>query len=296
MTDTDTAIRPRRSALYMPASNAKAVEKARTLDADVIILDLEDAVAPEMKPAAREAAVAAVKAGGFGAREVVIRVNGIDTPWGAEDLRAAAEAGPDAVLVPKVDDADGVRLYDQYLNGAPPATRLWTMIETAKAAFHLWDIAGAVHGTRLSTWVMGVNDFAKEMRARQTPDRAPFLPLLTLSVAAARAHGLTILDGVHNDIEDLDALEAVCVQGVDFGFDGKTLIHPKHLAICNRVFSPSPEDIAWSQAVIAAFSAPENAGKGALRVDGKMAERLHLAQAQRLVAVAEAIAARSVAA
>lgn len=284
--------RPRRSALYMPASNAKAVEKARTLDADVIILDLEDAVAPESKPAAREAAVAAVKAGGFGAREVVIRVNGIDTPWGAEDLAAAAEAGPDAVLVPKVGDAADVRLYDQHLNGAPPATRLWTMIETAKAAFHLWEIAEASHGTRLSAWVMGVNDFAKEMRARQTPDRAPFLPLLTLSVAAARAHGLTILDGVHNDIEDLAALEAVCVQGVDFGFDGKTLIHPKHLEICNRVFSPSPEDIAWSQAVIAAFNAPENSGKGALRVEGKMAERLHLAQAERLVAVAEAIAAR----
>lgn len=285
--------RPRRSALYMPASNAKAVEKARTLDADVIILDLEDAVAPEMKPAAREAAVAAVKAGGFGPREVVIRVNGLDTPWGADDLAAAAEAGPDAVLVPKVNDAADVRLYDQHLGAAPPSTRLWTMIETAKAAFHLWEIAEARHGTRLSTWVMGVNDFAKEMRARQTPDRAPFLPLLTLSVAAARAHGLMILDGVHNDIEDLAALEAVCVQGVDFGFDGKTLIHPKHLDICNRVFSPSPQDVAWSHAVIAAFNAPENAGKGALRVDGKMAERLHLTQAERLVAVAEAISGRS---
>ena len=288
----DVANRPRRSALYMPASNAKAVEKARSLPADVIILDLEDAVAPESKPAAREAAVAAVQAGGFGDREVVIRVNGLDTPWGAEDLAAAAEAGPDAVLVPKVNDAADVRLYDQRLHAAPPATRLWTMIETAKAAFHLWEMAEASHGTRLSAWVMGVNDFAKEMRARQTPDRAPFLPLLTLSVAAARAHGLAILDGVHNDIEDLEALEAVCMQGVDFGFDGKTLIHPKHLEICNRVFSPSPEDIAWSRAVIAAFNAPENSGKGALRVDGKMAERLHLAQAERLVAVAEAIAAR----
>ncbi|MCY1645947.1 CoA ester lyase [Caulobacter sp. SL161] len=290
---TAQANRPRRSALYMPASNAKAVEKARTLDADVIILDLEDAVAPEMKPAAREAAVTAVKAGGFGLREVVIRVNGLDTPWGADDLAAASEAGPDAVLVPKVNDAADVRLYDQHLSAAPTSTRLWTMIETAKAAFHLWEIAEAAHSTRLSAWVMGVNDFAKEMRARQTPDRAPFLPLLTLSVAAARAHGLTILDGVHNDIEDLAALEAVCVQGVDFGFDGKTLIHPKHLEICNRVFSPSPEDVAWSHAVIAAFNAPENAGKGALRVDGKMAERLHLAQAERLVAVAQAISGRS---
>jgi citrate lyase subunit beta/citryl-CoA lyase len=285
--------RPRRSALYMPASNAKAVEKARTLDADVIILDLEDAVAPEMKAAARDAAVAAVKAGGFGGREVVIRTNGLDTPWGAEDLRAAAEAGPDAVLVPKVNDAGDVRVYDAALQAAPRAMRLWTMIETGKAAFHLWEIAAASQFTRLSTFVMGVNDFAKEMRARQTPGREPFLPLLTLSVAAARAHGLSILDGVHNDIEDLAALEAVCIQGVDFGFDGKTLIHPKHLEICNRVFSPSADEIAWSQAVIAAFQAPENAGKGALRVDGKMAERLHLAQAERLVAVAAAIAAKA---
>jgi citrate lyase subunit beta/citryl-CoA lyase len=285
--------RPRRSALYMPASNAKAVDKARTLDADVIILDLEDAVAPEMKVAAREAAVAAVRAGGFGPREIVIRTNGLDTPWGADDLAAAAAAGPDAVLVPKVNDAADVHAYDAALAGAPAETRLWTMIETAKAAFHLWEIAGASQTTRLSTWVMGVNDFAKEMRARQTPDRAPFLPLLTLSVAAARAHGLTVLDGVHNDIENLEALEAVCVQGVDFGFDGKTLIHPKHLEICNRVFSPSADEIAWSEAVIAAFADPENAGKGALRVEGKMAERLHLAQAERLVAVAAAIAARA---
>ena len=285
--------RPRRSALYMPASNAKAVEKARTLDADIIILDLEDAVAPEMKAAARDAAVAAVKAGGFGGREVVIRTNGLDTPWGAEDLRAAAEAGPDAVLVPKVNDAGDVRVYDAALHAAPSTMRLWTMIETGKAAFHLWEIAAASRFTRLSTFVMGVNDFAKEMRARQTPGREPFLPLLTLSVAAARAHGLTILDGVHNDIEDLAALEAVCIQGVDFGFDGKTLIHPKHLEICNRVFSPSADEIAWSQAVIAAFKAPENAGKGALRVDGKMAERLHLAQAEHLVAVAAAIAAKA---
>lgn len=285
--------RPRRSALYMPASNAKAVEKARTLDADVIILDLEDAVAPEMKEAAREAAVAAVKAGGFGGREVVIRVNGLDTPWGADDLKAAALAGPDAVLAPKVNDAADVRAYDAALAAAPAATRLWTMIETGKAAFHLWEIAAARQTTRLSAWVMGVNDFAKEMRARQTPGREPFLPLLTLSVAAARAHGLTILDGVHNDIDNLDALEAVCAQGVDFGFDGKTLIHPKHLEICNRVFSPTAEEIAWSQAVIAAFAAPENAGKGALRVEGKMAERLHLAQAEQLVAVAAAIAAKA---
>jgi citrate lyase subunit beta/citryl-CoA lyase len=261
----------------------------------VIILDLEDAVAPEMKPAAREAAVAAVKAGGFGRREIVIRCNGLDTPWGADDLKAAAEAGPDAILVPKVNDAADVHAYDVALHAAPVHTQLWTMIETGKAVFHLWEIAGARRTTRLTTWVMGVNDLAKEMKARQTPGREPYLPILSLSVAAARAHGLTILDGVHNDIEDLEALETVCAQGVDFGFDGKTLIHPKHLEICNRAFSPSPDEIRWSQAVIDAFAHPDNLGRGALRVDGKMAERLHLSQAERLVAVAAAIAAASAA-
>ncbi|MDB5455167.1 MAG: Citrate (pro-3S)-lyase [Caulobacter sp.] len=287
---TDLA-RPRRSALYMPASNAKAVDKARSLAADVIILDLEDAVAPEMKVAAREAAVAAVQAGGFGGREVVIRVNGLDTPWGVDDLKAAAQAGPDAVLVPKVNAAADVHAYDAALHAAPAQTRLWTMIETGAAVFHLWEIAACAHDTRLTAWVMGVNDLAKEMRARQTPGREAFLPILSLAVAAGRAHGLSLLDGVHNDIDDLDALRAVCGQGVDFGFDGKTLIHPKHLEICNTAFSPSADEIAWSQAVIAAFADPANAGKGALRVEGKMAERLHLAQAERLVAVAAAIGA-----
>jgi citrate lyase subunit beta / citryl-CoA lyase len=284
MTD---AARPRRSALYMPASNLKAIEKAKTLACDVVILDLEDAVAPEAKETARQQAVEAVKAGGFGRREVVIRVNGRDTPYGAADLEAAASAGPDAILVPKVNDADDVRFYDAALKGQ---TRLWAMIETAKAALHLWDIASTAKDTRLSTWIMGVNDLAKEMRARQTPQREAFQPILSLAVAAARGNGLSILDGVHNDIEDLEALEAVCRQGVDFGFDGKTLIHPKHLDICNRVFSPTEGEIAWARAVIEAFALPENAGKGAIRVDGKMAELLHLAQAERLVAVAEAIA------
>lgn len=287
----DMTARPRRSALYMPAANAKAVEKARTLACDVVILDLEDAVAPEMKAAAREAAVAAVKAGGFGRREVVIRVNGLDTPWGADDLAAAVEAGPDAVLVPKVGDAGDVRAYDAALAGAPSALRLWAMIETGNAVFHLWEIAACARTTRLAAWVMGVNDLAKEMHARHTPGREAFAPILSLAVVAARAHGLTILDGVHNEIEDLAALEAVCRQGLDLGFDGKSLIHPKHLEICNRAFSPSADEVAWAMAVIAAFAAPENAGKGVLRVEGRMAERLHLIQAEQLVAVAEAIAA-----
>jgi len=284
-------VRPRRSVLYMPASNARAVEKARTLPADVIILDLEDAVAPEMKPQARLDAVAAVKTGGFGRREVVIRVNGLSTPWGAEDLAAAAEAGPDAVLVPKINSAADVATYDAALKAAPAGTRLWAMIETCPAMFELMAISAASATSRLSTFVMGVNDLAKEMKARQTPGREAFLPFLAQSVAAARAHGLVILDGVHNEIDDLAALERVCEQGAAFGFDGKSLIHPTHLAIANRVFAPPPDEVTWSAAVVEAFAAPENAGRGALRVNGRLAEHLHLAEARRLLDLAALVAA-----
>ena len=296
MDPTTTAARPRRSALYMPASNARAVEKARQLPCDVVILDLEDAVAPEMKPHAREAAVAAVEAGGFGRREVVIRVNGLTTPWGADDLDAAAEAGPDAVLVPKVGSAADVAAYDAALARAPPATRLWAMIETCPAMFHLNAIGAAAAGSRLAAFVMGVNDLAKEMKARQTPGREAFLPFLSLAVAAARAHGLLILDGVHNEIDDLAALEAVCRQGAAFGFDGKSLIHPSHLEICNRVFAPPADEVAWAGAVVAAFADPANAGKGALRVNGRLAEHLHLAEAKRLLDLDAAIQAADAAA
>jgi len=282
--------RPRRSALYMPASNAKAIEKARTLDCDVVILDLEDAVAPDAKEVARRQAVEAIAAGGFGRREMVIRCNGLETPWGAEDLSAAAAAGPDAVLVPKVNDGAGVAAYDRALAAAPAHTRLWTMIETCRSVFRLDEIAEASQASRLSAWVMGTNDLAKEMGARQTPGREPFHAALGLAVAAARAHGLVILDGVYNGIDDDAGFEAVCEQGVDFGFDGKTLIHPRQVDICNRVFSPSDDDVAFARDVIAAFALPENAGKGAIRVNGRMAELLHLTQAHRLVAVADAIA------
>jgi citrate lyase subunit beta/citryl-CoA lyase len=291
MTASPGLARPRRSALYMPASNAKAIDKARTLPSDVVILDLEDAVAPEAKAAAREQAVAAVKAGGFGRREIVIRCNGLDTPWGAEDLAAAASVGPDAILVPKVNDAAGVQAYDKAIASAPKSTALWAMIETAASLFNLREIAAARASTRLSAWVMGTNDLAKEMRLRQTPDRAPFYAALSLSVAAARMHGLTILDGVYNDIDNEPGLTAICEQGVDFGFDGKTLIHPKQVEICNRVFSPSEAEVNWAKAVIAAFALPENQNKGAIRVEGRMAELLHLSQAVQLVAVAKAIAA-----
>jgi citrate lyase subunit beta/citryl-CoA lyase len=281
-----TPARPRRSALYMPASNAKAIEKARTLACDVIILDLEDAVAPEAKDLAREQAVQAVKDGGFGRRELVIRVNGLDTLWGEADLRAAAAARPDAVLVPKVNSAADVAAYSAPLHDD---TALWAMIETGRSIFAVEGIAAAAATTQLTTFVMGTNDLAKETRAHITPGREAFHAALSLSVMAARIHGLTILDGVHNDIEDMSSLEAVCRQGVEFGFDGKTLIHPKQIEVCNLVFSPSPAEVDWARAVIAAFALPENQGKGAIRVDGKMTELLHLAQAERLVAVADAI-------
>ena len=287
----EASARPRRSALYMPASNARAVEKARQLPCDVVILDLEDAVAPEMKSEARAAAVAAVKAGGFGRREVAIRVNALATPWGADDLAAAGEAGPNAVVVPKVNSAADVTAYDAALKAAPAKTMLWAMIETCPATFALNDIAAASAATRLAALVMGVNDLAKEMKARQTPGREAFLPFLSQSVAAARAHSLVALDGVHNEIDDLAALEAVCRQGADFGFDGKSLIHPSHLDICNRAFAPPAEEVEWAAAVVAAFAKPENEGKGALRVNGRLAEHLHLAEARRLLELSAAVAA-----
>jgi citrate lyase subunit beta/citryl-CoA lyase len=291
----DTPIRPRRTALYMPASNARAVEKARTLGCDVVILDLEDAVLPDGKPAAREAAVAAVRGGGFGAREVVVRVNGLETPWGEDDLMAIAAAGPDGVLAPKIRSASDVQAYDRALAAAPSKTALWIMIETAQAIVDLPSVAAAAADTRLAAMVMGMNDLARELGARQTADRAPFHSAMAATVAAARANALAALDSVHNEIDDLAALEGVCRQGADFGFDGKSLIHPSHLAICNRAFSPPDEDLQWARAVIAAFADPENQGKGALRVEGRLAEALHRDQAVRLVALAEAISGREAA-
>ncbi len=285
--------RPRRSALYLPASNAKAIAKARTLPCDVVILDLEDAVAPEAKAEARAAAIAAVAECGFGHREVAIRANGLDTEWGAADLAAIADSGADAVLVPKVNSAADINRYEQALSGAPEAMQLWTMIETCSSVANLTEIASCAASTRLSLWIMGTNDLAKEMRAQLTPCRTPFLPVLSMAVAAARAHSVAILDGVCNEFRDIEAFEAEARQGLMFGFDGKSLIHPAQIDPCNAVFSPGEAELAWAQAVIAAFAQPENAGKGAIRVEGKMAELLHLDQAKRLVAVAERIAAES---
>jgi citrate lyase subunit beta/citryl-CoA lyase len=287
----DINLRPRRSALYLPASNAKAIAKARTLPCDMVILDLEDAVAPEMKDTARDAALAAIREGGFGHRELAIRANGLDTPWGAADLAAIAGSHADAVLVPKVNGRDDILAYQGALGAAPPSMQLWAMIETCASVANLPEIAAMASSTRLSLWIMGTNDLAKEMRAQLTPCRTPFLPFLSMAIAAARSHGVAILDGVCNEFRDLDAFEAEARQGLMFGFDGKSLIHPAQIETCNAVFSPSEAELAWAGAVIEAFALPENAGRGAIKVDGKMAELLHLDQAQRLVALAERIAA-----
>jgi citrate lyase subunit beta/citryl-CoA lyase len=289
-------IRPRRSVLYMPGSNARALEKAKMLAADGIILDLEDSVAPEAKEAARKQVVDAVKAGGFGAREVFIRINGVDTPWHADDLSVAAHAAPDAILVPKVSNPEtleliGRRLLDMH---SDHKIRIWAMIETPLAIFNILAIAAEARDSesRLSGFVMGTNDLAKDTRARIVPGRAPMLPWLTTCVAAARIHGIDILDGVYNDLGNRDGFEMECAQAVDLGFDGKTLIHPGQIEPCNKAFSPSTDDVAWARKMIAAFDLPENKSKGVVSIDGRMVERLHAEMARRTVAIADAIAAR----
>lgn len=286
-----TADRPRRSVLYLPASNERAIDKARGLACDVVILDLEDAVAPDAKVLARAQALAAVQAGGFGPREVVIRVNGLDTPWGTEDLAAAAVAGADAVLVPKIASADDLSAYAAPLGGQ---TRLWAMIETCAAIFALDPIGRASAAARVDAWVIGSNDLAKEMRCRPGVERAPLAAALSLSVMAARAHGLAILDGVFNEIADAEGLERQCAQGADLGFDGKTLIHPSQIPAANRAFTPDAQAVAWARTVVAAFDLTESVGKGVVQVAGRMVERLHLAEARRQIAVAEAITAYEV--
>lgn len=284
--------RPRRSCLYMPGANLKALEKARTLAADVLLLDLEDSVAPEAKETARTQVVRAVQAGGYGKREVIVRVNALSTPWGREDIAAAAVARPDGVLAPKVETGEQVAALDDALTEAGYADEaaLWIMIETPRAILNIADIAAAARGTRLTCFVLGLNDLAKETRARPGANRAPFFAALSLAVTAARAHGLTAIDGVYNDIADAAGFEAECRQGMEFGFDGKTLIHPSQIEIANTVFAPSAEEIARARAVIDAFALPENTGKGVIKVDSRMTELLHLEEARRVVAIAEAIA------
>jgi len=287
------AIRPRRSVLYMPGSNVRALEKAKTLPVDGVIVDLEDSVAPEAKETARKQAADAVKAGGFGGREVFIRVNGVDSPWHADDLSAAARAAPDVILVPKVSTPDTLELIGRRLldMGTDRKTRVWAMIETPLAIFNILSIAAEARDseTRLSGFVMGTNDLAKDTRARLVPGRAPMLPWLSMCVAAARIHGIYILDGVYNDIGNADGFINECRQGVDLGFDGKTLIHPSQIEPCNTAFSPSPAEVEWARKMIKAFDLPENRGKGVVSIDGRMVERLHADMARRTVAIAEAI-------
>lgn len=268
--------RPRRSALYLPASNARAIAKARTLGCDVVILDLEDAVAPEAKALARDQAAAAVREGGLGTRELVVRVNALEGEWGRADMDALAGCRPDAILIPKI-----VRAAD--LAGYRGDTPLWAMVETAASLFRLDEIAAV---PRVAALVMGTNDLAAELGARPGGDRLPLVGALGLAVAAARAHGLAILDGVYNAIDDDEGFAAEARQGAAFGFDGKTLVHPRQIEPCNAAFTPDAEAIAWARRVIAAFREPANEGKGAIRVEGAMVERLHLARARRVIAAA----------
>jgi citrate lyase subunit beta/citryl-CoA lyase len=290
------SIRPRRSVLYMPGSNARAIEKARTLPADAVILDLEDSVAPDAKAAARQQVVDAVKAGGFGAREVIVRVNGLDTPWHVDDVTAAAHAAPDAILVPKIStpqqlEAIGQRLLDMRTD---LRTRIWAMIETPLAIFNILALAAeaADSEARLAAFVMGTNDLAKETRARIVPGRAPMVPWLMSCVAAVRIHGIDILDGVYNDLGNAEGFARECAEAREMGFDGKTLIHPGQIEPCNAAFSPGADEVAQARKIIAAFDLPENKDKGVVQLDGRMVERLHADMARRTVAIAQAIAER----
>ncbi|MFG2224543.1 HpcH/HpaI aldolase/citrate lyase family protein [Streptomyces sp. NPDC048644] len=288
----DATLRPRRSVLYMPGANARALEKARSLPADALILDLEDAVAPDAKDEARQRVAAAAASGDYGHREVTIRVNGPGTAWHADDLRAAAEAGPDAVVVPKVESAATVRDVERALEaaGAPDRTAIWAMVETPRAMLDARAVAAA--SERLTVLVMGTNDLAKELHAEHVPGRAPLLTGLSLALLAARESGKAILDGVYNDVRDLAGFEAECVQGRQWGFDGKTLIHPAQVGPCNEVFAPSPEQVAHSRRIIDAFDEAAREGRGVVTVDGRMIENLHVEDARRILALAEAVAGR----
>ncbi len=288
MSDT---IRPRRSVLYMPGANERALEKAKALPADAIIFDLEDAVAPDAKAEARDRVCAAVASGEYGGRELTIRANGLDTEWHADDLAAISAAGPAAVVVPKINSVADVQAIEAALeeHGAPDHTAIWAMVETPIAMLHAEEIASA--SERLAVLVMGTNDLAKELYAEHVPGRQPLLTGLGLCLLAARATGKVILDGVYNDIKDEDGFRAECVQGRQMGFDGKTLIHPSQLEPCNEVFAPSEDEVAHSRKVIAAFEEATAEGRGVVTVDGRMIENLHVDNARRVLAVHEAIVA-----
>ena len=287
-------IRPRRSVLYMPGSNARALEKAKSIAADALILDLEDAVAPDAKAVARKQVCDAVKGGGYGPRELVIRINALDTPWGRDDLAAAAAAAPDAILLPK--PSSGIAMADMnaamQAAGAPERTKLWAMVETPLAILNIGEIAGNAHvaGSRLTCLVMGTNDLVKETRADLSTNRRPALFWLSATVTAARAFDLDVLDGVYNNFKDAEGFASECIHGRKLGFDGKTLIHPDQVAKANEVFAPPASEVEFARKIVAAFDLPENKGKGVITVDGRMVELLHAEMARRTLAIASAIA------
>ncbi|MGB0497646.1 MAG: HpcH/HpaI aldolase/citrate lyase family protein [Rubricella sp.] len=281
--------RPRRSVLYMPGSKERALEKAKTLPADALILDLEDAVSPDEKPAARALVAAAVKARGFGKREVIIRTNGLDTEWGEADLAAAAEAGPDAILVPKVNGPEDIHAVDKAISAAPASTTIWAMMETPLGILNAREIAAS--SPRLACFVMGTNDLVKELHAAHTPDRVAMVPSLAICLLAARAYGLACIDGVYNAFKDDDGLRAACEQGKAMGFDGKTLIHPAQLDVANMVFGPGEAELEEARTQVAAFEEAQAEGRGVAVVNGRIVENLHVENARRLLAEAEAIAA-----
>lgn len=287
-------IRPRRSVLYMPGSNARALEKAKSIAADALILDLEDAVAPDAKASARDQVCAAVKGGGYGTRELVIRINALDTPWGSADLAAAAVAGPDAILLPKPGTGAAIAEVTAAMQaaGAPEGTKLWAMVETPLAILNIGEIAANAHvaGSRLACLVMGTNDLVKETRADLSANRRPALYWLSATVTAARAFGLDVLDGVYNNFKDAEGFARECQHGRNLGFDGKTLIHPDQVATANEVFAPPAAEVAFAAKIVAAFDEPANRGKGVITVDGRMVELLHAEMARRTLAIAEAIA------
>ena len=275
-----------RSVLYMPSSNERALEKAKTIAADAIIFDLEDAVAPDAKEAARDNAVAAATSGEYGLKTLTIRCNGLDTPWGASDLEAAAAAKPAAIVIPKVSGREHLERITEVTGETP----LWAMVETPAALFNIREIAGF---SSVSALVMGTNDLVKELRAAMVPGRAPLLPHLALALAGAREAGKAILDGVYNDVKDADGFLAECRQGQEMGFDGKTLIHPSQVEPCNEVWAPSTDEVEHARKVIAAFAEAERDGRGVVTVDGRMVENLHRDIAQRVLETADAIAALS---
>lgn len=283
--------RPRRSVLYMPGSNARALEKARTLPADGLILDLEDAVAPDAKELARQQVCEAVAAGGFGMRELIIRVNALSTRWGYEDVAMASKSGADALLLPKVESADAIRHMEAIMraNGAPDSMTIWAMMETPRSILESQRIAEST--PRMECLVMGTSDLAKELDCAHTHERLPFMVSLGLCLLAARAAGLAILDGVYLDLNDDTGFEFACRQGSELGFDGKTLIHPKQVGPCNKVFTPKPEDVAWSRKIIEAHAAAAARGEGVVLVNGRLVENLHVESARRIVSMADAIVA-----